>query len=180
MEWWQTLLMTAGTCLITLLVTFIFNQIVNRPAKKKKEKKDEENRLDERLKVIKQGLQDSVDKLKEEVIEERKGCKSDHCSLVKLVYEIQTNIKKNQVKMDKANLIQNAGLQSVLRDLLKIRYLEWLDKGYTTIDAKDDLERMYEAYHGLGGNSTITTLRDKFIKLPLKEEIKSIKRDVKN
>ena len=173
MAWWQTLLMTAGTCLITLLVTFIFNQIVNRPAKKRKEKEAEEKRLNDKLEVIKQGLQNSVDKLKEEVIEERRGCKSDHCSLVKLVHEIQINMKKNQMKMDKANLIQNAGLQSVLRDLLKIRYLEWLDKGYTTIDAKDDLERMYEAYHGLGGNSTITTLRDKFVKLPLKEEIKS-------
>ena len=30
---------------------------------------------------------------------------------------------------------------------------------------------MYEAYHKLGGNSTITELRNKFIKLPLREEV---------
>ena len=116
--------MTAGTCLITLLVTFIFNQIVNRPAKKKREREEEEKRLNNKLDIIKQGLQESFNTLKQEVIEERKGCKSDHCSLVKLVHDIQSNMKKNQVKANKANLIQNAGLQSVLRDLLKIRYLE--------------------------------------------------------
>ena len=172
MEWWQTLLMTAGTCFITLLVTFLFNWVTNRPAKKKKEKEDEEKRLNNKLDVIKQGLQELVEKLKEEVIEERKGCKSDHCSLVKIINKVQEDMKKNQLKADKTSELQNASLQSVLRDLLKIRYLEWLDKGYTTIDAKDDLEHMYQAYHGLGGNSTITTLRDKFIKLPLREEIK--------
>lgn len=175
MAWWQTLLMTAATCLITLLVTFIFNQIANRPAKKRKEKEAEEKRLNDKLEVIKQGLQESVEKLKDKVIEERKGCKSDHCSLVKIINKMQEDMEKNQLKADKANALQNASLQSVLRDLLKNRYLEWLDKGYTTIDAKDDLEHMYEAYHGLGGNSTITTLRDKFIKLPLKEEIKKEK-----
>ena len=172
MAWWQTLLMTAGSCFITLLVTFIFNWVVNRPAKKKKEKEEEEKRLNNKLDVIKQGLQELVEKLKEEVIEERKGCKSDHCSLVKIINKIQEDMKKNQLKADRTSELQNASLQSVLRDLLKIRYLEWLDKGYTTIDAKDDLEHMYQAYHGLGGNSTITTLRDKFIKLPLREEIK--------
>ena len=172
MAWWQTLLMTAGTCFITLLVTFIFNWVVNRPAKKRKEKEEEEKRLNNKLDVIKQGLQESVEKLKDEVIEERKGCKSDHCSLVKIINKIQEDMKKNQLKADRTSELQNASLQSVLRDLLKIRYLEWLDKGYTTIDAKDDLEHMYQAYHGLGGNSTITTLRDKFMKLPLREEIK--------
>lgn len=172
MEWWQTLLMAAGTCLVTLIVTFVFNWFTNRPAKKKKEKEDEEKRLDNKLDVIKQGLQELVEKLKEEVIEERKGCKSDHCSLVKIINKIQEDMKTNQLKADRTSELQNASLQSVLRDLLKIRYLEWLDKGYTTIDAKDDLEHMYQAYHGLGGNSTITTLRDKFIKLPLREEIK--------
>lgn len=172
MEWWQTLLMTAGTCLITLLVTFIFNWVTNRPTVKRKEKEKQEAKQKEILDKLKSELQQSVDNLKAEVIEERKGCKADHCSLVKIINKIQEDMKKNQLKADKANALQNASLQSVLRDLLKIRYLEWLDRGYTTIDAKDDLEHMYEAYHGLGGNSTITTLRDKFIKLPLREEIK--------
>lgn len=177
MEWWETLLMAGGTCLVTLLVTFIFNWVVNRPAKKQKEKEQEEKRLNEKLDRIKDSLQESVDILKDEVIEERRGCKNDHCSLVKLVNQIQTTMKENQDKVDTANAIQNAGLQSVLRDVLKIRYLEWLEKGYTTIDAKDDLEHIFDAYSQLHGNGTIKVLRDKFIKLPLREEVKRSKKE---
>lgn len=168
MEWWQTLLMTAGTCFITLLVTFLFNWVTNRPAKKKKEKEDEEKRLNNKLDVIKQGLQDLVEKLKEEVIEERKGCKSDYCSLIKIINKIQEDMKKNQHDVMISNKAQNAGLQSVLKDLLKIRYLEWIKKGYAPLDARDDLEKMYQAYHCLGANGVMDQMRKQFLELPIK------------
>ena len=157
MEWWQTLLMTAGTCLITLLVTFIFNWITNRPAVKRKEKEKQEAKQKEILDKLKSELQQSVDNLKEEVMEERKGCKSDHCSLVALVKDIQTT-----------NKAQNAGLQSVLKDLLKIRYLEWIKKGYAPLDARDDLEKMYQSYHKLGANGVMDNMRKQFLELPIK------------
>ena len=160
MEWWQTLLMTGGTCFITLFVTFIFNQVVNRPAKKKQEKEQESEKRKEELNEVKQELLKSIEDVRSEKIRERAACQEDHCALVKIVKDIQAT-----------NKAQNAGLQSVLRDLLKIRYLSWIEKGYTTIDAKDDLEKMYQSYHMLGGNSTITELRNKFIKLPLREEL---------
>lgn len=159
MEWWQTLLMTAGTCLVTLLVTFIFNWITNRPAVKAKKEERERQKRQEELDQLKDNLLKAIDEVKSERIRERAACQEDHCALVKIVKDIQAT-----------NKAQNAGLQSVLRDLLKIRYLSWIEKGYTTIDAKDDLEKMYQAYHKLGGNSTITELRNKFIKLPLREE----------
>lgn len=152
--------MTAGTCFITLLVTFIFNWITSRPAKKKAEKKQEELKRQGELDNLKKEVLEAVDAVRTEKIRERAACQEDHCALVKIVKDIQNT-----------NKAQNAGLQSVLRDLLKIRYLNWIEKGYTTIDAKDDLEKMYEAYHRLGGNSTITGLRNRFIKLPLREEI---------
>ena len=37
------------------------------------------------------------------------------------------------------------------------------------MDSRDDLENMYQAYHGLGGNSVITELRERFLKLPLQK-----------
>lgn len=178
MEWWQTLLMTAGTCLITLLVTFIFNQIVNRPAKKKKEKEEEEKRLNDKLDVIKQDLQESVDKLKDEVIQERKGCKTDHCSLVKIINKIQEDMKKNQHDVMLSNKAQNAGLQSVLKDLLKIRYLEWIKKGYAPLDARDDLEKMYQAYHSLGANGVMDQMRKQFLELPIKSIISATEDEI--
>lgn len=167
MSTWETILTTAVTCFITLLVTFIFNWVVNRPAKKKKEKEIEKQERAEELNKIKEELNKIMQELRDDVTEERAGCKKDHCSLVTLIKTMQEKLTKSEM-MD---IALSNGLQSVLRDLLKIRYLEWVGKGYTTIDAKDDLEHMYEAYHNLGGNSTITELRNKFIKLPLQEEI---------
>lgn len=157
MQWWQTLLMTGGTCLITLLITFIFNWITNRPAVKRKEKEKQEAKQKEILDELKSELQESVDNLREEVVEERKGCKSDHCSLVALVKDIQNTNKS-----------QNIGLQAVLKDMLKIRYLEWIKMGYAPLDARDDLERMYQAYHQLGANGVMDNMRKQFLALPIK------------
>lgn len=160
MEWWQTLLMTAGTCLVTLLVTFIFNWVTNRPAVKEKKEEKERQERQEELDQLKDNLLKAIDEVKSEKIGQKGAYQENYSALVKIVKNIQAT-----------NKAQNAGLQSVLRDLLKMRYLSYIEKGYTTIDAKDDLEKMYQSYHNLGGNSTITQLRNKFIKLPLREEI---------
>ena len=149
--------MTGGTCLITLIVTFIFNSIVNRTAKKKAEKKEEENKRKEELFALKKELIEVINDIKARTVEEREGCKKDHCSLVGLVKDIQTT-----------NKAQNAGLQSVLKDLLKIRYLEWIKKGYAPLDARDDLEKMYQAYHKLGANGVMDNMRKQFLDLPIK------------
>ena len=74
------------------------------------------------------------------------------------------------------NKAQNIGLQAVLKDLLKIRYLEWIKRGYAPMDSKDDLEHMYNAYHGLGANGVMDGLREKFLKLP-EEKPKGKRRD---
>lgn len=157
MEWWQTLLMTAGTCFITLLVTFLFNWVTNRPAKKRAEKKLEEQKRQEELDNLKKEVLEAVDAVRTEKIRERAACQEDHCALVKIVKDIQIT-----------NKAQNAGLQSVLKDLLKIRYLEWIKKGYAPLDARDDLEKMYQAYHKLGANGVMDNMRKQFLELPIK------------
>ena len=157
MEWWQTLLMTAGTCLVTLLVTFIFNWITNRPAVKAKKEERERQKRQEELDQLKDNLLKAIDEVKSEKIRERAACQEDHCALVKIVKDIQAT-----------NKAQNAGLQSVLKDLLKIRYLEWIKKGYAPLDARDDLEKMYQAYHRLGANGVMDNMRKQFLDLPIK------------
>ena len=149
--------MTAGTCFITLLVTFIFNWVTNRPAKKKAEKKQEELKRQGELNSLKKEVLEAVDAVRTEKIRERAACQEDHCALVKIVKDIQTT-----------NKAQNAGLQSVLKDLLKIRYLEWIKKGYAPLDARDDLEKMYQAYHRLGANGVMDNMRKQFLDLPIK------------
>ena len=155
MEIWQAILTAAGTCLATLLVTFIFNWVTNRPKKRKEEEAKKEEQRKKELEELKQELLAKIEEVKQERIAEREACGKDHLSLVKLVTDIQTS-----------NVAQNIGLQAVLKDLLKIRYLEWIRKGYAPMDARDDLERMYQAYHGLGANGVMDSLRRQFLSLP--------------
>ena len=151
--------MTAGTCFITLLVTFIFNWVTNRPAKKKAEKKQEELKRQGELDNLKKEVLEAVDAVRTEKIRERAACQEDHCALVKIVKDIQTT-----------NKAQNAGLQSVLKDL----YLEWIKKGYAPLDARDDLEKMYQAYHKLGANGVMDNMRKQFLDLPIKSITESV------
>ena len=157
MEIWQAILTAAGTCFVTLLVTYFFNLWTNRPKKKKEEEERKEAQRKQELETIKKELLTKIEEVRQERIQEREACGKDHLSLVKLVTDIQTS-----------NVAQNIGLQAVLKDLLKIRYLEWIRKGYAPMDARDDLERMYQAYHGLGANGVLTELRNQFLKLPVK------------
>ena len=155
MEWWQTLLMTGGSVFVTLLVTFIFNWVTNRPKKKKEEREKEQAQRKKELQELKGEIQESIEEVKSERIRERLACEKDHVSLMGMVVDIQN-----------CNKAQNIGLQAVLKDLLKIRYLEWLDKGFAPMDARDDLERMYQAYHNLGANGVMDSLRSRFLELP--------------
>lgn len=150
--------MTGGTCLVTLIVTFAFNWITNGPKRLRERRRAE-------LEELKSELKKSVEEVRDEANKQSDQCKNDHLCLARIVGEIQTT-----------NKAQSEGLVAVLRDLLKIRYLEWLKRGYAPLDSRDDLEHMYIAYHGLGGNSTITELRARFLKLPV-EKPKGKRRD---
>lgn len=156
MEIWQAILTAAGTCFATLLVTFIFNWFTNRPKKRREEEAKKESERKKELADMKEELLSKIEEVKLERIAEREACGKDHVGLVKLVTEIQ-----------QSGQATNMGLQAVLKDLLKIRYLEWMSKGYAPMDARDDLERMYQAYHSCGGNGVVTELRNSFLELPV-------------
>lgn len=155
MEIWQAILTAAGSCLATLLITFAFNWVTNRPKKRREEEAKREEQRKKELEELKNELLSKIEEVKQERITEREACGKDHNELVKLIMKIQNE-----------NKAQSIGLQSVLKDLLKIRYLEWIGKGYAPMDARDDLERMYQAYHGLGANGVMDALREEFLALP--------------
>lgn len=74
---------------------------------------------------------------------------------------------KEQVSRNHQDLAAvKVGLQAVLKNELKVRYLKWTDLGYAPEDAKDDLERMYTAYHNLGANGVMDKHRERFLNLP--------------
>ena len=91
MEWWQTLLMTAGTCLVTLAVTFLFNYIVDGP-KRKKQKEDELN------KRLQKTLDDSVGRVNnglEHVLEIYEKSRQDSIKERQKLYDTIDKINKN-------------------------------------------------------------------------------------
>lgn len=156
MEWWQTLLMTAGSCFVTLFITFLFNWVTNRPKIRREQEAKERQKREEAQEKFRAELKADVQAVHDEASKQSDQCKQDHQCLAKIVGEIQ-----------KTNKAQNLGLQTVLKDLLKIRYLEWIEKGYAPMDARDDLEHMFQVYEQLGRNGVMNDLRNKFLGLPV-------------
>lgn len=133
----ETILISGITCLLALMITTIFNWLLNKPKQAKLDRQAQE----------KKRIED-----KEEILEEMHSLKN---GLYKKMDEQEEHI----------NIVQ-LGMQASLKNDLKIRYDAWLKRGYAPIDAKDDLERMYQVYHKLGANGVMDAHREKFLALP--------------
>lgn len=59
-----------------------------------------------------------------------------------------------------------AGVQALLRESIVSNYNKYSDKGACPIYAKESIKKVYESYHGLGGNDVATELYNKILKMP--------------
>lgn len=73
---------------------------------------------------------------------------------------------KRQKEESKKNAALHDGIQALLRDRIIQAYNHYQDKGYCPIYGKENVKRMYDAYHVLGGNDVATGLKDKLMKMP--------------
>ena len=62
------------------------------------------------------------------------------------------------------------GLCCLLRAEIIRQHEKWDEKGYCPIYAKESLRRAYKAYHALKGNDVATSLYEKTLDLPDKEQ----------
>lgn len=64
------------------------------------------------------------------------------------------------------------GMQALLRDRIIGAYNHYMDKGFCPIYGRENVRRLYEQYHNLGGNGTVTHLVEELEILPteLREE----------
>ena len=62
------------------------------------------------------------------------------------------------------------GMQALLRDRLIQAFNHYQDKEYCPIYGKENIKRMYDAYHALGGNDVVTKLKDKLLDMPEEPE----------
>ena len=75
----------------------------------------------------------------------------------------QTKVKKKEYKVLKE------GILALLHDRLYMACSFFLNRGYCTVDDRENLECMFRPYKDLGGNGTGEDLFNKCMKLPLKQ-----------
>lgn len=79
-------------------------------------------------------------------------------------------LSKRQKDEAKKNQALQDGMQALLRDRIIQSYNHYHDKGYCPIYGKENVKRMYDAYHILGGNDIATGLKDKLLDMPEEPE----------
>ena len=81
--------------------------------------------------------------------------------------EIEENHRLDEIsKRDEA---LQAGILALCRDRILQGYRYYKHKGGISAQDLETMNKLYSAYHSLGGNGTITTVYDKIQELPLKE-----------
>lgn len=70
---------------------------------------------------------------------------------------------------DRSQQIEN-GLQSLLRAEIIRSHEKYMDRGFCPVYAREALTRIYESYHALGGNGTMTELYKQVMALPTDKE----------
>ena len=61
-------------------------------------------------------------------------------------------------------------LRALCRDRILQGYINYKQRGGITAPELETINKLYNAYHALGGNGTITAVFEKIIHLPIKED----------
>lgn len=77
----------------------------------------------------------------------------------KLANRIQSNKETEKAIAD--------GMKYLLMFKLREEGEKYLIEGHCNTESKHEFEKVYNAYHALGGNDTITALKDKVLQLPI-------------
>lgn len=80
-----------------------------------------------------------------------------------LAYKGLSKKLKEEIRDQKA---LRDGVQSLLRDRIIQCHNHYIDKGYIPVYGMENVLSMYDAYHELGGNGTVTKLVDTLKELP--------------
>lgn len=78
--------------------------------------------------------------------------------------------KKERADVQKQDDTLRDGVQALLRNALIGEYNHRMKDGEFPIYARENVTAMYNAYHALGGNGTITTLYEEMQHLPVHKD----------
>lgn len=88
-------------------------------------------------------------------------------TLLNVAYTQMMASKKKSSEKEEA--IAN-GLQCLLRTEIIRSHEKYMDRGFCPVYAREALTRIYESYHALGGNGTMTELYKQVMALPTDKE----------
>lgn len=74
--------------------------------------------------------------------------------------------RKKEEKIKQETLV--AGVLALLRNELIRRFREYKEKGEMSMLDKENMEHMFEAYFGLGGNGMMHDVHKEFLEIPIK------------
>lgn len=78
------------------------------------------------------------------------------------------NISARLKEEQKKNKAIADGVQCLLRESIVENYNRYSDKGYCPIEAKENIEALFQAYSNLGGNHTAKKLYETLMAMPEK------------
>lgn len=93
-----------------------------------------------------------------------KGFRGEHVELVGHLQESES-LKEEVKALKAAQVPQNAALRELLGKELDKEHARLVAQGYASPAEKAAFERLYKAYHGLGGNGTRTALYEDVLKM---------------
>lgn len=83
-------------------------------------------------------------------------------------------LAKRQKEESLKNKALHDGMQALLRDRIIDAYNHYKDKRCCPIYAKENVKRMYDAYHALGGNDVATKIKDNLLSMPEEPEEREV------
>lgn len=89
------------------------------------------------------------------------------CSILGFAYKRQSSKFKKRSAQDEA---MREGTLALLDDRMGALFDDCKNKGYVTHKQARRYERMYNAYHGLGGNGAVTNEHTQFSKQDIRDE----------
>lgn len=136
---WAQIVVPVMTAVLTLIATTVTSYLLNGPKRKREEREAEIKSLLDKVDTLNKSINDRITQS-----------------------EKDSKILRDDIKLLKM------GLQSIIKNDLKVQYHEHLEKQYASVDTKEDLEKLYQVYHSLGCNGIMDGVRAQFLKLPEK------------
>ncbi len=137
MPLWAQIFVPVLTAVLTLIATTVTTHFLGGPKRRKEQREQDVKAITDKIEDLKKDINVKLD---------------------------EQSKNYSQLRID-IKLMQK-GVQYILKNDLRSYYNEYIEQGWASVDAKEELEALYQIYHRLGANGVMDHLRETFLKLP--------------